>query len=197
MQTLHKAVRWHFGFLRQLMNLRIVVLDLQDPHRLVDPEYVPAISAAFEAELLSPSGPDLIEGEEEEESWRNDIAIATYTLKSNADERARLSRELQRYQRHISIAQLIVQEESKAIERLRAWSKEPSEEQKENLSLEQATLEHAERNVKAVQEQLVPVEALDRVALEEKVRVLEAKIAARDENVFRYIREFEADRKKQ
>ena len=193
-QTLHRAVRWHFGFLRQLTSLQNVVVDIQDPDGLVDPEYIPTINAAFEAELLSPSSSDLKRSEEEEQSWRSDVANLNYTLSTNADERVRLSSDLKRYQRHCTKAQRDLQQQSKAIERLRARSKDPSEKQKEKLAREQATLEHAERNVKTVQEMLAPAEALDRGALEEELRVLQGKIAARDERVFRYIKEFEAGR---
>lgn len=193
-QAVHKVVRWDFGFLRRLTNLQNVVVNIQDPEEIVDSEYIPAMNAAFEAELLSPSGSDLKRGEDEEQSWRSDVANLNHTLSTNSDERTRLSRELKRHQRHTSKAQRNVQQQSRAIERLRARSKEPSEKQMEKLTREQATLDHAERNVKAVQELLTPAEALDRGALEEEVRVLKGKIADRDERVFRYIREFEAGR---
>ncbi|MDI1491829.1 MAG: hypothetical protein OHK93_003040 [Ramalina farinacea] len=196
-QAVHKVVRWNFGFLRQLANLQNVVVDVQDPDEIVDPEYLPAMNTAFKAELLSTSGSDLEKGEEEEKSWRSDIANLNHTLSTNADERVRLSYDLKRYQRNCTKAQRNVQQQSKAIERLRARSKEPSEKQKEKLAREQATLDLAERNVKAVQELLAPAEALDRGALEEELRVLQGKIAARDESVFRYIREFEAGGEKQ
>ena len=193
-QAVHKVVRWDFGFLRQLTNLQNVVVNIQDPDEIVDPEYLPAMNAAFEAELLSPSGSDLSQGEEEEQSWRSDVADLNHTLSTNADERFRLARDLKRYQRQSCEAQRNVQQQSRAIEGLRARSKEPSEKQTEKLAREQATLDHAERNVKAVQEALAPAEALDRGALEDKLQVLQGKIAARDESVFRYIRDFEAGR---
>lgn len=193
-RALHTLVRWHFGYLRRLNNLQNVVVNIHNPDDLVDPEYLSVMNAAFAAELVSPFRLQLIQAEEEEVSWRAEVEDHIHTLSTNADERISLTRDLKRYQGHHSKAEHNVQQQSRAIERLRLRSKEPSERQKEKLTHEQATLDHADANVKAARDVLVAAQAFDRGALEGKMDALLGKIAAREENVFRYVREFEEGR---
>ena len=171
-QAFHKALRWQFGFLRRLKNLKNVAVDINDYHFQLHPDYPPIMAAEFEAEFISSSADDIIQAEAVEDGYREEQVRLIRALVYITQDRRSLARELE-----------ICEDEVIRLEH------------EVSLGNSQDALAEAKKQAEETQKLLSEAEAFDPEAVEKELELLKEKIATHDKSTFGYLDEFEKKRR--
>ena len=190
-QLFHKALRWQFGFLRQLKNLKRVSVEIDDNGSELHPECLQRIKVAFGAELLSRSADEIIQAEAVEEGHREEQARLTSAIHSNHWNVSYLPRQIQCQMSDISAKDRQVRFTLRDMEELPAEEQQRREELAEKLREKQEAVAQSTKKVEELQKQLAEANAFKPWLAQEKLREVEEKIAAHGKNTFAYLREFE------
>ena len=171
-QAFHKALRWQFGFLRRLNNLKNVNVDINDFNFQIHPDYLPVMAAEFKAELLSHSVDEIIQAEAVEDGYREEQVRLIRALVDNPQDRQGLKCDLELCEYEV------IRLEGEV-----------------GLGKSQDALEEAKKQVQETQRLLSEAEAFDPEAVGKKIELLKEKIAADNKSTFRYLDEFEKKRR--
>lgn len=199
-EAFHKVLRWQFGFLRQLKNLRKVVVNIDDSDHQLDADYLPIITAKFEGELLSHSVEDIIQAETLEEGYRKEQWELTGELSWSPYVRmywpldklyweTRASELLCWQTRTFNMADKLGNQ-LQDVERT-----QQDGEMGKSLRANQDALDQATKRIREIRERLS--KPFDRTAAELRCNLLHEKIAAHNASVLQYIQEFESSRDSQ
>ncbi|MDI1491830.1 MAG: hypothetical protein OHK93_003041 [Ramalina farinacea] len=192
-QLFHKALRWQFGFLRQLKNLKRVTVEIDDNGSEVQPDCLQRITAAFEAEMLFHSTDEIIQAEDVEEGHREEQAKLISAILSNQRNVIHLPRQIQFQMRDVSAKDRQVRLTLRDMEELPAEEQQRREELAKKLREKQEAVAQSTKKVEELQKQLAEVDADKPWLAQEKLREVEEKIAAHSKKTFAYLREFEWD----
>ena len=170
-QVFHKALRWQFGFLRRLNNLRNAVVGIDDYNFQIHPDYLPVMADEFKAEILSHSVDEIFQAEAVEDAYREEQVRLIRELVYNPQEQQRLVRDLE------LCGYEVIRLESEM-----------------DLGGSRDALEEAKKKVEETQRKLSEAKAFDREAVVQRIELLKEKCTAHDKGTFRYLDEFDLGR---
>lgn len=190
-QLFHKALRWQFGFLRQLKNLKRVTVTIDDTGSELHPDCLRRITAAFEAELLSHSVDEIIRAEAVEEGYREEQANLISAIHTNWHDVSHLPFNIQFQMNNVSAKDRQVRFTLRDMDELPAEDQQRRGELAKKLRGKQEAFARSTQKVEELQKQLAEANTVKPWLAKERLREVEEKIAAHGKGTFAYLREFE------